>query len=78
MALGTGYPAIVAVSHIKQAYSVILFQLIVKIFVKKTMKLAFTEDNIKNYVIRLIDGKESISKFVKDKPKLHKTEAWDG
>ena len=42
------------------------------------MKLAFTEENIKNYVIKLIEGKESIAKFVREKPILHKTEAWDG
>ena len=42
------------------------------------MKVAFNGDNIKIFVNNLIDGKEVIQKFVQEKPKLRKTEEWDG
>lgn len=61
--LGSGYPALVAVSLNKKKYGV--------------FKSSFQKKNIDSFINALILGKESLS-ALNDKPKVVKAKAWDG
>lgn len=63
LGLGSGYPAMVAVSLSKSVYSI--------------MRSAYTKKNVESYISGLIAGKESSYKL-KETPKIRKVEKWDG
>lgn len=61
--LGMGYPAVVAISYSKKVFG--------------TMKLAYTEPGVKEYLNALKRGHERLSSF-KELPKANNVEKWDG
>lgn len=61
--LGSGYPAVVAVSVSKNVYSI--------------MRSAYTKKNIETYINGLLSGKEASYKL-KEMPQIRTVEKWDG
>ena len=61
--LGSGYPALVAVSLHKKKVG--------------TFRSSFSKKNIDSFINALVLGKEALYNF-NDKPKITKVKAWDG